>query len=564
MNDAVCELCLPVGLSAQEILNDPLLNKGTAFTQDERDAFGLNGLLPARVETLPEQVERCMAEMTVLASDLDRHVYLRNLQDTNETLYYAVVAHDLEALLPVIYTPTVGAVCQQYNRMFLRPRGLFLRIDQKDSLTEILANPRFDDVECIVVTDGERILGLGDLGVGGMGIPIGKLALYTACGGLAPEKTLAITLDTGTSNEDCLADPLYLGLRHERVRGAAYDEFVEAFIQAADKRWPKVLLQWEDFHRQNASRLCEKYRDRLCSFNDDIQGTAAVAVGVLLSAINLTGVPLTGQRIAVVGGGSAGIGISDLLCKTMISMGLSEAEARSRFFIVDRFGLVTDRTPDLEPFQKAFTQRSQDIAGWQLDKPDFVGLMDVMRNARPTVLVGVSGQAGIFTEAVLREMAAHVARPVVLPMSNPTSCIEAHPTDVVRWTDGRAIVGTGSPFAPFEFQGKVHHFAQSNNSYIFPGIGLGVLAAGANRISDTMLIASAQALAELSPASKQADAKLLPELTDMRKVSLHVALAVAKQARAEGLVENLGDEQIEERIKACMWEPVYRSYRRAA
>ncbi|SFN40254.1 NAD-dependent malic enzyme [Formivibrio citricus] len=561
MNDAASALCMPVGLCAQQILNDPLLNKGTAFTQAERDALGLNGLLPARVETLQEQVERCMAELKALASDLDRHVYLRNLQDTNETLYYAVVSHDLEALLPVIYTPTVGAVCQQYNRLFLRPRGLFLRIDQKDELAQILANPRFDAVECIVVTDGERILGLGDLGVGGMGIPIGKLALYTVCGGIAPEKTLAIVLDTGTSNENCLADPLYLGLRHERVRGAAYDEFIEAFIQTVDKRWPKVLLQWEDFHRQNASRLCEKYRDRLCSFNDDIQGTAAVAVGVLLSAINVTGVPLTEQRIAVVGGGSAGIGISDLLCKTMMTMGLTEEAARSRFFIVDRFGLVTDQTPGLEPFQQKFTQCSQAIAGWTLDKPDFVGLMDVMRNAQPTVLVGVSGQAGIFTEAAIREMAAHVARPVVLPMSNPTSCIEAQPADVIRWSDGRAVVGTGSPFEPFEFQGKVHHFAQSNNSYIFPGIGLGVLAAGARRISDAMLIASALALAELSPAKNQEGAKLLPELTDMRKVSLHVAQAVARQARAEGLTENLSDAQFEERIKAYMWEPSYQSCR---
>lgn len=553
---------LSANLTAQDILFDPLLNKGTAFTQVERDAFGLNGLLPARVETLPEQVDRCWAVLKTLPSDLDRYIYLQDLQDTNETLYYAVVSRDLEALLPVIYTPTVGAVCQQYNRIFRRPRGLFLSIHQKDSLVDILANPRFDAVECIVVTDGERILGLGDLGIGGMGIPIGKLALYTGCGGVAPEKTLAILLDTGTSNETCLADPCYLGNRHERVRGQAYDDFIEAFVDAVDKRWPGVLLQWEDFHRVNASRLCEKYRDRLCSFNDDIQGTAAVAVGVLLSAINLTGIPLTEQRIAVVGGGSAGIGISDLLCKTMIRLGLSEEEARSRFYIVDRFGLVTDQTPDLETFQKAFTQRTQDIAEWTLDNPDFVGLMDVMRNAKPGVLVGVSGQAGIFTESVIREMAKHAPLPVVLPMSNPTSCIEAQPADIVRWSDGRAIVGTGSPFEPFEFQGKLHHFAQSNNSYIFPGLGLAVLALGIRRISDAMLIASAQALADLSPARLQAGARLLPTIADMRVVSVAVALAVAKQAREEGLCEALSDEQIEERVKATVWEPVYKPYQR--
>lgn len=563
MGDSSNVQTIPANLAAHEILSNPLLNKGTAFTQEERDALGLNGLLPARVETLDEQVTRCLSVLKALPSDLDRHIYLRDVQDTNETLYYAVIERDIEALLPVIYTPTVGAVCQKYNQIFQRPRGLFLAINQKDQLDEILANPRFDAVECIVVTDGERILGLGDLGIGGMGIPIGKLALYTSCGGIAPEKTLAITLDTGTGNEKCLADPQYLGLRHERVRGAAYDEFIEAFIQAVDKRWPKVLLQWEDFHRQNASRLCEKYKDRLCSFNDDIQGTAAVAVGVLLSAINLTGVPLTEQRIAVVGGGSAGIGISDLLCKTMVMMGLPEVEARQRFYIVDRLGLVTDETPGLEPFQQAFTQRSESIASWQVEKPGFVGLLDVVRNARPSVLVGVSGQAGIFTEAVIREMAKHVARPVVLPMSNPTACIEAQPADIVRWTEGRAIVGTGSPFGPFEYEGKVHHFAQSNNSYIFPGLGLAVLAMGIPRVSDAMLIASAQALADLSPARSQAGAKLLPELTEMRKVSLHVAMAVARQARSEGQIGKVDDAQIEARIKAHMWQPAYKPYRRA-
>ena len=564
MSDSICVQNVPANLSAQEIITNPLLNKGTAFTQTERDALGLNGLLPAKVETLQEQVQRCLAVLKNLPGNLERHIYLRDLQDINETLYYAVVAADLEALLPVIYTPTVGAICQQYSHIFQRPRGLFLRIDQKDALVEILANPRFDAVECIVVTDGERILGLGDLGVGGMGIPIGKLALYTSCGGIAPEKTLAVVLDTGTNNEKNLTDPMYLGLRQERARGAAYDDFVEAFVTAVDQRWPKVLLQWEDFHRQNASRLSEKYRNRLCSFNDDIQGTAAVAVGVLMSAINLTGIPLNEQRIAVVGGGSAGIGISDLLCKTMMNMGLSEEEARSRFFIVDRFGLVTDQTQDLEPFQQLFTQRSQDIADWTLEKPDFIGLFDVVHNSKPGVLIGVSGQAGIFTEQVIREMASHAQSPVILPMSNPTSCVEAQPADVVRWTQGRAIIGTGSPFAAFEFEGKLHHFAQSNNSYIFPGIGLAVLAVGIPRISDAMLIASAQALADLSPAREEAGARLLPELTEMRKVSQYVAVAVAKQARAEGQIGNLSDAQIEAQIKATMWEPVYKPSQRCA
>lgn len=550
------------GISAHELLENPALNKGTAFTQEERNAFGLNGLLPPKVETLDEQVARCVETLKALPTQLDRYIYLRDLQDTNETLHYALIAQDLYNILPMIYTPTVGTGCQKFSHIFRRPRGLFITPSQKDQFDEIFANPRFDNIECIVVTDGERILGLGDQGAGGMGIPIGKLAIYTGCGGIAPETTLAITLDTGTNNEERIADPLYLGWKHERVRGEEYDDFIEAFVVAVMKRWPNVLLQWEDFHKNNASRLLEKYRDRLCTFNDDVQGTASIAVGALMAAINVTGVPLTEQRVAILGGGSAGIGIADLIKNTMVQQGLSEEEARSRFYIVGRHGLVTELTPNLEPFQKVFCQDSKraEKEGWQLDKAGTVSLLDVVRNAKPTVLVGVSGVAGSFTEDIICEMAKHTQRPIIFPMSNPTSCVEAQPADIIRWTDGNAIVGTGSPFEPFEYKGKTHYFAQCNNSYVFPGVGLAAIAVRARRITDTMFIAASRAVADMSPAKADPNAKLLPELADMRKVSLQVAIATAKQARAEGLTENLTDAEIEEKIKAAIWEPVYKQY----
>jgi malate dehydrogenase (oxaloacetate-decarboxylating) len=540
------------------ILNNPLLNRGTAFTEEERDRFHLHGLLPDHVESLAEQVERRLEGVRALATDLDRYVYLRNLQDYNETLYFALITSHLEELLPIIYTPTVGLGCQRYSHIWQRPRGLFLSIALKDKLDQILANPRFDDVECIVVTDGERILGLGDQGVGGMGIPVGKLAIYSGCGGIDPATTLPITLDTGTNNVDRLNDPLYFGWRHERVRGEEYDDFIEAFVTAVNKRWPNVLLQWEDFHKNNANRLLDKYRDRLCTFNDDIQGTAAVATGTLLAAINITGVPLTEQRIAVLGGGSAGIGIADLIRVAMQEAGLSEEEARSRFFIVGRYGLVTEKTPNLDTFQLGYRQSSTLFDQWTLTEPGKASLYDVVKNAHPTVLIGVAGQPGMFTEAIIREMAAHVDRPVVFPLSNPTSQVEAQPADIITWTDGRAVIGTGSPFKPIDYKGQTYHFAQTNNSYIFPGVGLGALAVKAKRVTDGMFLASARALAELSPARTVPGARLLPTLDKMREVSFHIAVAVAKQAQAEGLTAPMNDAEIVRRIRDKMWTPAYR------
>ena len=547
-------------LRGVELLSNPLLNKGTAFTQEERDAFGLNGLLPPHVFSIEEQIKRRLDAMRALPTDFDRHVFVRELQDTNETLYYALLTQNIEELLPIIYTPTVGAGCQRFSRIYKRPRGLFLSLQHQDKLDEIFANPRFDKIECIVVTDGERILGLGDLGAGGMGIPIGKLAIYSAGGGIDPATTLPITLDVGTNNAELLADPLYIGLHQQRATGQKYNDFIEAFIQAVKKRWPKVLLQWEDFHKNNASRLLEQYRDQLCCFNDDIQGTACVTTGALMAAMQITGESLKDQRIAILGGGSAGIGIADLIKRAMVEQGMSEEEATKRFYIVGRYGLVTDATENLESFQKAFVQDRKDLTGWQLDDWKRIALLDVIRNAKPTVLVGVSGQPGVFTEDVVREMAKHVKRPIIFPLSNPTSCVEAQPMSVVQWTEGRAIIGTGSPFQPYEYQGKTHYFAQTNNSYIFPGVGLATLAVSARRVSDGMFLAASKALAELSPAKTVEGAKLLPPLNEMLNISRYIAIAVAKQARAEGLTETLSDEQIETLIEAKIWRPEYKTY----
>jgi malate dehydrogenase (oxaloacetate-decarboxylating) len=548
--------------SGYDLLNDPLLNKGTGFTDPEREVLELHGLLPPTIATLDEQVARRLQAFRQLPNDYARYVFLRGLQDTNEVLFYALLVRHLEEMLPIVYTPTVGLGCQQFSQSFRKPRGLFLSMPHKNLIERILSHAHFDDVEAIVVTDGERILGLGDQGAGGMGIPIGKLSLYTGCGGLHPATTLPVVLDVGTDNPERLSDPLYIGWRHERVRGQAYDDFVEAFVSAVVKRWPHVLLQWEDFARDNATRLLERYRDRLCAFNDDVQGTAVVAAGTLLAAVNVTGVPMREQRIAVLGAGGAGSGISALLLRAMIEDGLSEAEARKRFYLVDRDGLLVEGMPDLMPFQQPFVQSRDSVAGWALERDGLIGLGDVVRNAEPTVLIGVSGQPGAFSEGVIRAMAAAVARPVIFPLSNPTSRTEATPSDLMAWTEGRAVVGAGSPFPPVLKNGAYVRVDQTNNSYVFPGIGLGAIAVHARRISDGMLMAAARALADVSPARLNPDANLLPPVSELRDVSLRVAQAVALQAREEGLTEPMDAGDIYQVIRNKMWTPVYRPYRR--
>jgi malate dehydrogenase (oxaloacetate-decarboxylating) len=549
-------------LSGYDLLNNPRLNKGSAFTEKERDAFALHGLLPPHEGTLEEQVERRKKALSQQPTSFHKYSFMRDLEDINETLFYSLIAHNIEELLPIVYTPTVGEGCQRFSEIWRKPRGLFISYPNQHRIEQILADSRYDDVRCIVVSDGERILGLGDQGAGGMGIPIGKMALYTALGGIRPEHGLPILLDVGTDNEDRLKDPIYLGWRHERIRGQGYDDFVQAFVSAVQRRWPSVLLQWEDFAGSNAARLLERYRDQLCTFNDDIQGTAAVTTATILAAVNATGVPLDRQTIVSFGFGSAGIGIANLLRAVMKEDGLSEDQARRRFYAVDRYGLLVEGGEAIQPGQRAFLQKTSDLEGWKLSGTEGISLLDVIRNSKPSVLIGVSGQPGAFTEESVREMAKHADRPVIFPLSNPTSRAEATPEDLLKWTDGRALVGTGSPFDPVEINGESVPIAQTNNSYIFPGLALGILASQARRVSDAMIMASAKALAALSPTHKDRKASLLPPLADSRKVALRVAEAVGHQAMVEGIAGVTDAEAFRSELQAYVWEPVYLPYER--
>jgi malate dehydrogenase (oxaloacetate-decarboxylating) len=548
-------------LTGMELFNQPLFNKGSAFTEEERTAFHLHGLLPPHVGTLEVQVTRRLKALHDQGTDFERYAFLRDLQDLNETLFYALLVQNIEELMPLVYTPTVGEGCQRLSEIWRKPRGLFLSYPNRSRIRDIIADPRFDPVRVIVFSDGERILGLGDQGAGGMGIPIGKLSLYTACAGIHPAETLPILLDVGTDNQERLDDPMYIGWRHTRVRGEEYDAFIDEVVSAISERWPDVLLHWEDFAGSNAARMLDRYRDRLCTFNDDIQGTAAVAAGTLLAAVNVTGIPLTEQRVALLGAGSAGAGIASLLLRAIIDAGLSEAEARRRFYAVDRDGLLVEGMPGITHAQQPFVRDRDSVAGWKLQTPGHsIGLEDVVANAHPTVLIGVSGQAGAFTETAIREMARHVERPVIFPLSNPTSRAEATPEQLMAWTEGRALIGVGSPFPPVNVNGRTVAIDQTNNAYIFPGVGLGVLAAEATRINDAMFMAAAKALAELSPTVKDKDARLLPPVTELRNVSVAVAMAVGRQAQADGLAPKRHDNDLHQNILSRVWEPAYQKY----
>lgn len=541
---------------------NPRLNKGTAFTETERDVFDLHGLLPPHIGSLESQSERRKRVLDCHPMAFDKYSSMRDLQDSNETLFYSLIAQHTEELLPIVYTPAVGEGCQRFSEIWRKPRGVFLSYPDRNRVEQILSSPRYDSVRCIVVSDGERILGLGDQGTGGMGIPIGKMALYTALGGIPPEHCLPVLLDVGTDNQKLLADPIYIGWEHERIRGQEYDDFVEAFVSAVERRWPHILLQWEDFAGSNAARLLERYRDRLCTFNDDIQGTAAVTTATLLAAVNATGVPLKEQTIVMFGTGSAGAGILELLIAAMKEEGLSDEQARKRIYAFNHLGLLIEGCEGVKPGQAAFLRKREDVAGWKLAGTGAVSLLDVVRNAGITVLAGVSAQPGAFTEEIVREMARHTLHPVIFPLSNPTSQAEAMPADLLRWTEGRALVGTGSPFAPVEVNGKLVRIAQVNNSYIFPGLALGILVSRATRVTDGMIMAATKALASISPARVDKNAPLLPPIADARQTSAAVAEGVFRQAIAEGVAEPTSEAEIAEKLSAYMWEPVYRPYER--
>ncbi|MFC6439201.1 NAD-dependent malic enzyme [Pseudobowmanella zhangzhouensis] len=545
------------------LLETPLLNKGSAFTRDERAAFNLTGLLPPRFETLEDQVRRAYMQYSSFEEPINKHIYLRGIQDSNETLFHALLQQHLEEMMPIIYTPIVGEACERFSDIYRSNRGLFIAYSEREYIDDILRNATKQKVKVIVVTDGERILGLGDQGIGGMGIPIGKLSLYTACGGISPAYTMPIMLDVGTNNEKLLADPMYMGSRHKRISQDEYDEFIELFINAVKRRWPNAMIQFEDFAQPNAMPILKKYQDQVCCFNDDIQGTAAVTVGTLLAACRTKQARLSEQKVVFVGAGSAGCGIAEQIICQMVAEGLSEAQARSQIYMVDRFGLLTSDMPGLRDFQQALAQPTDSLADWTYSG-DYPSLLDVMHCAKPGILIGVSGQPRLFTEQVVRAMHQHCPQPIIFPLSNPIKQIEAHPKDLIEWTNGEVIVATGSPFKPINYQGKQYPVAQCNNSYIFPGVGLGVIAGKLTRITDEMLLIASETLAAASPLANTGHGELLPPLTELATLSKQIAFAVAKTGQQQGLALEMSDEMLEQSIEANFWKPNYRQYRRVS
>ncbi|BAC71582.1 NAD-dependent malic enzyme [Streptomyces avermitilis] len=550
---------LRVTARGRAVLADPRLNRGTAFTDEERRALGLVGLVPPRVLTQDEQADRAYAQFREQPGDLAKNVYLTALHDRNEVLFYRLVGDHLEEMLPIVYTPTVGTAIKRYSYEYRRPRGIYLSVNAPDDIERSLraAGLGADDVDLIVATDGEGILGIGDWGVGGIDIAVGKLAVYTAAAGVDPRRTLPVMLDVGTNRQELLDSPLYLGNRHPRVDRDTYDAFIDAYVTAATKLFPRALLHWEDFGPANARRIFNHYRDDVFTFNDDIQGTGAVNLAAVLSGAKAGDLPLRDHRIVVLGAGSAGIGVADQLRDALVAEGLSSDEATARFWCVDRYGLLTaDQGDKLRDFQVPYARPADEVSDWQRDD-DLPGipLDEVVRRVHPTILIGTSGQGGAFTETVVREMAAHTPRPIILPMSNPTDLAEAKPADLLAWTDGKALVATGSPFDPVELNGTTYRIGQANNALIFPGLGLGAIVARATRVTDRMLRAAADAVANQTDVTDPG-APVLPPVRDLRETSFAVAVAVARAA-AEDDVARAGTDDIEAAVRAVTWEPVY-------
>ena len=545
---------ISTSLRGRALLNEPGLNKGTAFTIDERRQLGIDGLLPSRVETIVEQSMRDRDKYDRLHDDMERHIFLRALHDANTVLFYALVEDYLAEMLPVLYTPTVGLACQEFSHIYRRPHGLFLSYPDRHRIAEQLDEVE-GDIDVVVVTDGQRILGLGDLGVGGMGIPIGKLSLYTAAGGLDPQRCLPVFLDVGTDNEELLADPLYLGWCHERVTDYQYDEFISTFVEALSTRFPGVLLQWEDFAGHHATRLLHQYRDQILSFNDDIQGTAAVALAAIHAAVIAKNSTLAEECVLIVGAGSAGNGIAGMLRDALASEGI--ADPASKIYLTDTKGLVHDRRTDLADYKIPYAQKWERVGDWA-DPDGPTSLATVMEHARPSILIGVSGQPGIFTEPIVRSMAAAHERPIIMPLSNPTDHTEATPQDLLTWTDGRALIATGSPFDDVVGNGVVHRISQANNVYVFPGLGLGTIAVNATSVTDGMLLAAARAVADDDPDRHPGSTMgILPPLESIHAVSRRIARAVGRAAVAEGVAEPMDEAEIDRRVETRWWRPEY-------
>ena len=549
---------LETTLRGAEVLSTPLLNKGVAFTQEERAELGLKGLLPPAVLTLEEQARRAYEQFSSQPDDLLKNVYLTALHDRNEVLFYRILTEHLREMLPIVYTPTVGVAIQRYSHEYRKPRGVYLSINDPSGIEEAFANigATAENIDLVVVTDGEGILGIGDWGVGGINIAIGKLAVYTAAVGIDPSRVLPVILDVGTNREELLNNPFYIGNRHPRIIGEAYDEFIDTFVQAVNKQFPKALLHWEDFSSRNARKILDKYRHDVCTFNDDIQGTGAVSLAAVLSAVKASGVPLSEHRVVVFGAGTAGIGIADQVRDAMVRVGLSDEESHNRFWCIDRNGLVTDNMEDLLDFQIPYARKEAEVSEWKQN--DVIGLAEVVKHVKPTILIGTSTVAGAFKEEIIKEMASHVERPIILPMSNPTPLAEAKPADLIEWTEGKALVATGSPFEPVTYNGVTYVIGQSNNALIFPGLGLGTIVVRASVMTDGMFAAAAEAVASMVDTS-QPGAPILPEVEELRNISELVAIEVAKVAVAEGVArENLSDDDIKIAVKEAIWEPEYR------
>jgi malate dehydrogenase (oxaloacetate-decarboxylating) len=539
------------------VLSDPWLNKGTAFPESERAALGLTGLLPSRILTLDQQAQRAYKQCSQQASDLDKNVYLTALHDRNEVLFYRVLTDHLSELLPIVYTPTIGEAIQQYSHQYRRPRGVYLSIDAPDQIETALRATELsaDEVDLIVATDAQAILGIGDWGVGGIDIAAGKLAVYTAAGGVNPARTLPVMLDVGTDRPELLEDPLYLGIRHRRPAQEPYDAFIDAYVTAALKIFPHALLHWEDFGPGNARRILDRYRAHILTFNDDMQGTGAVNLAAVLAGAHASQIPLTEHRVVIFGSGTAGIGIADQLRAAMTGDGLDPAAARARLWCLDRYGLLTDDMTGLRDFQVPYARPAAEVGEWAgYGTGSGIGLAEVVGRVHPTILIGTSTQHGAFTEPLVREMAAHVDRPVILPMSNPTTLSEAIPADLLAWTGGRALIATGSPFGPVTYQGVTYQIGQANNALIFPGLGLGALLSRARRITDHMITVAARAVAGLTDTSTPG-ASLLPPIDDLRATSARVALAVAQAAAQDGVAEQPGITA--GAVDAAMWKPRY-------
>jgi malate dehydrogenase (oxaloacetate-decarboxylating) len=548
---------MAVSQKGRALLLNPFTNKGTAFTRRERNELDLCGLVPPAVCTIQQQMDRTYENFRGKTSNLEKFIYLTSLQDRNETLFYRLALEHIDEMMPIVYTPVVGEACQKYSHIYRRGRGLYIAYEDRERIEAILENAGIPNPSVIVVTDGERILGLGDQGAGGMGIPIGKLCLYTLCAGVSPYSTLPITLDVGTNNQERLNDPLYLGMRHERVRGEAYQEFIDAFVAAVKKVFPHVVLQWEDFLKENALHQLARFRDQLCTFNDDIQGTAGVVLAGMYGALRITGQRMRDQRVVFAGAGASAQGIGELLVAAFMEDGLDHEEAVRRIWTTDSRGLVTRDRPNLEEYKATYARPAEEVAGYACKDRSRITLLETIGNAKPTMLIGVSATPGVFDEPAIRAMSRHNARPIVFPLSNPTSKTECTPEDALRWSEGRAIVATGSPFDPVMVGGQRHRIGQCNNSFIFPGVGLGLTISGARRVSDGMFLESAKALAAMVKAEDLAECAVYPELSRIRECSFAVACSTIRRAVAEGHAEPEILEHLEKTVERAMWFPEY-------